>query len=164
VVALFTDEAAFRKACARPGLPRPRRLKHYRAFVTAQMGALLRREARRERGSPASGTMDEGYARLMREFALVLGVPLSVWEQVEETVRRAPPTQTGEDGLSEEILTVVNREFDAELQTGNYLSVLKHELNRFAGRERKTPDKHKAIRHAVERAEPNQTRSMKTRG
>lgn len=137
IVALFTDKAGFQRLCWSLGNARPRRrLKHYQAFVIAQMATFLRREARHE--AVAGGeTLDEGYTRLVREFVRMLGVPEERWESVEEAVRRSPPTRANEDGLCEAVLAVINEEFDVDLQAGNYMSVLKHELGRFAGRERK---------------------------
>jgi DNA-directed RNA polymerase specialized sigma24 family protein len=141
VVALFTDEARFHRLCWSLGHARPRRrLKQYQAFVIAQMATFLRREARREVATDDE-TLDEGYVRLMREFVRLLGIPAERWERVEEAVRRSPPTLTNEDGLCEEILMVINKEFNVELQAGNYMSVLKHELSRFAGKERKQTGK-----------------------
>jgi DNA-directed RNA polymerase specialized sigma24 family protein len=132
VEALFEDDETFRKISQ---YPVRRRSKHYQAYVVCQMGAFLCREARRDvTGGGIEDGLDRELVRLMQEIAGIIGVPREIWQRVEQAVRNAPPCGPGNDGISPELLDAVNRAFDVELHVGNYMSVLKHEMNKFAGR------------------------------
>jgi hypothetical protein len=127
VEALFTDEAAFRQLYPKS---LPRTLKYYRAYIICQLGVVLQQEARRDTNETAY-RMDMGFVRLMREFTKALAIPESLWERVETVVEQLPATKKNQGGASPDLIAFVNQEFDVELRAGNYMSVIRHELNGF---------------------------------
>lgn len=129
---LFTDPEGFHRRYRQQNQRQPHQ---YQALALYQIAMLAHEQ---QAGTASSGGGDAGMMYWIRHHVALLGISEPLWRRVEQAVARSAERHSDINNPAEEsdpdmgILEAVNEICGTRLRTRAHLSVLRHEMNRFA--------------------------------